>query len=119
MIAMMPKFCSGPVRKEHFIHEAKNNFLRIFAGDDLGLCFFSDLCSGKSIDVVDIRVIFPLRLRLRLRGNQPRTFRCGHHGETVVKKVADIAEIVRVVFVFSVLFVRVQKITLQIRCRKP
>ena len=50
------------------------------------------MCSGKSIDVVDIRVIFPLRLGLRLRGNQPRTFRGGHYGEAVIKKIADIAD---------------------------
>lgn len=66
------------------------------------------------VDVVNVFVVFPFFLCLRLRGNQAGTFRGGHHGKAVIKKIADIAEIVRVIFVFSlvsVLFVLIQKIT--------
>ena len=66
------------------------------------------------VDIVNVFVVFPFRLCLRQRGNQPRTFRGGHYGEAVVQEIADITEIVRVIFVFPilpVLFVLIQKIT--------
>ena len=73
------------------------------------------------VDVVNVFVAFPFFLCLRLRGNQAGTLRSGHHGKAVIEKIADIAEIVRVIFVFSlvsVLFVVAQGITPQIRIQK-
>ena len=67
-----------------------------------------------SVYIINFAVAFPFRLRLRFTGNQSRTFRSGHHGESVVEKIADVAKVVRVIFilsVISVLFVLFQKIT--------
>ena len=72
------------------------------------------ICPYISVDIVDILVVFPFRLCLRLRGDQSGTLRCGHHSKAIIKKIADIAEIVRVVFVLpilSVFFALIQKIT--------